>query len=155
MKNLVNRVQQELSKLQSTLQKEGQDLLKRFKNLDLVDNFESKKKEIETVIEKNLKKIEPAYKKLLTQVSANAKRAGIDLEKIEKELRKKAKVATKKIELKKRDAKSAKKKVQSKIKSVQKTIVKKVEASVAKPARKKPTVAPKKSTKNSPQGPSH
>ena len=54
MKNLVNRVQQELNKLQTTLQKEGNDLLKRFKNLDLVDNLESKKKEIETVIEKNL-----------------------------------------------------------------------------------------------------
>ena len=109
MNHLISRLQKDLVKLQTTIQKEGNDLLEKIKKLDLKDNISGKKKELEKVIDTKLGRIEPVYNKVMVEIRKNAKKAGIDLVKLEKEIKKQAKAAGKKIKSKKTTKKAKKK----------------------------------------------
>ena len=94
MKNLIARLQRDISKLQETVHKEGNDLLKKIKQMDL-KNVNATKKELLQAITTKFKKFEPTYNILVKEIKKNAKKAGIELEKIEKNLKSKANKAKK------------------------------------------------------------
>ncbi len=114
MKSLISRLQGDLNQLQKTLQKEGNDLIKKVKGASLSKNIEVGRKEVEKLIGTKLKKLEPLYENFLEEIRKNAKKAGIDITKIEKEIKKTADVARKKLNIKETPKKGRKKKVVSK-----------------------------------------
>lgn len=95
MKKLIARLQKDISKLQTVVNKEGNDLLKKIKAMDLKKNVDVTKKELLEVISSKFKKFEPTYNTLMDEIRKNAKKAGIELEKIEKNLKIKADKAKK------------------------------------------------------------
>ncbi len=99
MKKLIARIQKDISKLQSTVQKEGNDLLKKIKKLDLKSNLEHTQQELRQVLSDKLKKMEPSYNHFVDELRKNAKKAGIDVDKIEKGLKKTANEAKKKLHI--------------------------------------------------------
>ena len=94
MKNLISRIQKDITKLQKAVHKEGNDLLDKIKDIDFKANIDQTKKELLKVLSAKLKKIEPTYNSLVEEVRKNAKKAGVELGKLEKTI--KARVATKK-----------------------------------------------------------
>lgn len=86
MNRLVAKLQKDIEKLQQTIQKESNELLEKVRSIDLKENFEHKKKEVEKTLAQKLKKLEPAYHQFMNELKKNASKAGIDLDKIEKEI---------------------------------------------------------------------
>jgi len=134
MSLLGQRFEKELTKLQKVLQKEGNLLLKRIKKADLTSNLDKKRKELEDLVEKKLKGFEPAYHKFITELQKQAKNAGLDLVKLEKQLKKGAKAAKKTLGAKAGKLKVTKK-VQTKIRAAKKTLGKVKKATPVKKAR--------------------
>lgn len=95
MKRMISKLQKEIQNIQDTLLKEGNEFLEKLKILELKGNVEAKKNEIEKIFFKKIKKVEPAYHKFINELKHNAKKAGIDIDKLEKELKFKADSAKK------------------------------------------------------------
>lgn len=93
MKTLISRIQKDITKLQKAVHKEGNELLEKIKELDLKSNLDQTKKDLMKVLTAKLKKLEPSYNTFVREIRKNAKKAGIELEKLEKTI--KAKVSTK------------------------------------------------------------
>lgn len=125
MKDFVKKLQKDLNVLKKDLEKESNELLKRVKTLATKENLMKKGKEIEVVVEKQLKRFEPTLNKVLQEVRKNARKAGLDVDKIEKSLRTNLTTARKTFE-------SAAKKTTSKGKKASPT---KKAASKARPAK--------------------
>ena len=115
MKNLVGRLKKDLSRLQETLQKEGDLLIKNLKKT--VESSETKEailektRDVEKVIEQRLKQFEPAINNFMTGVRSNAQKYGIDVSKFETRITSAAKAAKTKMASrgkKRSEAKSAK-----------------------------------------------
>ncbi|MBP6218018.1 MAG: hypothetical protein KA436_05485 [Oligoflexales bacterium] len=102
MKNLLTRLQKDLDKFQNVLQKEGADLFnkvnKKMKQIDFRDNIDSARKELGKILQTKLEKIEPSYHRFVEELHKNAEKAGINLVKIETEIKKRAVQARKKLE---------------------------------------------------------
>ncbi len=96
MKKLIARIQNDIGKLQDSVQKEGNDLLEKIKSLDLKTNLEQTKAELTKVLAAKLKKMEPTYHNFVEELRKNAKKAGIDVDKLEKGFKKKTKSLKKK-----------------------------------------------------------
>ncbi len=96
MKKLIARIQSDISKLQDSVQKEGNDLLDKIKKIDLKSNIEQTKTELKKVLTAKLKKIECNYHTFVEELRKNVKKAGIDIDKIEKGIKKKASAMKKK-----------------------------------------------------------
>lgn len=99
--------------LQKTIQKESDDLIKKVKTVATKQNIMAKTKELEVLVEKKLKKFEPALESFMKGVRANAEKAGIDMNKFESRLRSAAKAARSRI----RKATTSKTKAKSRGKS--------------------------------------
>ena len=152
MRKIISRFQKDLGKLQATLQKESNDLLEKVKHLELIDSLDVKKRELEKLFQKKLKKLEPAYLQFVGELRKNAKKAGIDIDKIEKDIKGKANVASKSIKkttsTQKKKVKAGTKKAKTKISSTIKTVKKKVDkAAQKKKSTAKATKTAKKTTK--------
>ena len=119
MKKVIARFQKDIGKLQETLQKESNDLIDKVKHLELIDSIDGKKRELEKIFQKKLKKLEPAYLQFVGELRKNAKKAGIDIDKLEKEIKGKATVATKSL---KKTTSAQKKKVKASTKKAKKKI---------------------------------
>ncbi len=118
MKKLVARIQRDISKLQKTVHKEGNDLLNKIKKLDFKSNLESTRDELKKVLSAKLKKMEPTYHNFIEELRNNAKKAGIDVSKVEKNLKKKVTQAKKQLNLRsKQKAKSGLAKAKAKAKA--------------------------------------
>jgi flagellar hook-basal body complex protein FliE len=61
--------------------------LKKVKTAAGKENVQAKRKELEKLLEKNLKKYEPTISKFVAEVNKNAKKAGVDLTDLEKKVR--------------------------------------------------------------------
>lgn len=96
MNKLISRIQKDIMKLQKVVHKEGNDLLEKIKELDLKTNIDQKKKELFKVLSAKLKKMEPSYNAFIDEVRKNAKKAGVELEKIEKTIKARVGKKTKK-----------------------------------------------------------
>ena len=91
MNDILAKVQKDLSRLQKTIEKEGEVLLgklmtaanKATSNKSVI----AKRKEIESLIDTQIQKLEPAFEKFYTEVKSTAGKYGVDIEKIEKKVR--------------------------------------------------------------------
>lgn len=101
MKDFINRVQADLNKLQKTIEKEGDQLVKKIRTAATKaannKNLGAKAREIEQLVENQMKKLEPAVVKIVKNIKTNAEKYGIDLKDIEKKVEKAAKAAKSKI----------------------------------------------------------
>jgi hypothetical protein len=87
LKDFLSSFQKDLSKLQKTLQKESDALVKKVKSAAQKDNIQARRKEIEVLVEKNLKKFEPTINKFVHELNKTTKKAGVDLSELEKKVR--------------------------------------------------------------------
>ncbi len=87
LKDFLEKFQKDLNVLQKTLKREGDDLVKKVKTAANRDNLQAKRKDIELVIEKNLKKYEPTINKFVSELNTSAKKAGVDLSDLEKKVK--------------------------------------------------------------------
>ncbi|MBC7662127.1 MAG: hypothetical protein H7249_20720 [Chitinophagaceae bacterium] len=99
MNDIFKKVQQDLSKLQSTIEREGEVLLGKLMSAankaTTNKNVIEKRKELEKLVETQISKLEPAFEKFYTEVKSTAGKYGVNIEKIEKKVRSTAKKAGK------------------------------------------------------------
>jgi len=89
MKDFIAKLQKDLNNLQKTLKKEGDDLVTIVKKTATKENLVTKGKELEKLVNLKLKEFEPQINRFMTDVRKNAKKAGIDIDVLEKQLRSK------------------------------------------------------------------
>lgn len=87
MKDFVGKLQKDLAHLQKTLKQEGDDLVKKLRTATSTKNLRATGKQIEKMVEQRLKKFEPQMNRVLTDLRKNAKKAGLDVDAIEKNVR--------------------------------------------------------------------
>jgi vacuolar-type H+-ATPase subunit E/Vma4 len=91
MNDLLTKVQTDLSKLQKTLEREGETLLKKIK--EAADraannkNVVNGRKEIEKLVETQYKKFEPTIDRFYTDLKSTAKKYGVNLDTLEKSVK--------------------------------------------------------------------
>ncbi|MBC7532004.1 MAG: hypothetical protein H7318_10530 [Oligoflexus sp.] len=99
MNEILNKVQKDLSKLQKTIEAEGEILLGKLMSAankaTSNKNVVAKRKEIEKLIEKQVARLEPAFEKFYKEAKATAGKYGVNIEKIEKKVRSKVKTKAK------------------------------------------------------------
>lgn len=97
MKDFIARVQNDLNKLQKTIEKEGDQLVKKMRAAATKaannKNLSAKAREIEQLVENQMKKLEPAVVKIVKNIKTNAEKYGIDLKDLEKKVEKAANAA--------------------------------------------------------------
>ena len=151
MNEMISRLQKDLHKLQNTFEKEGEILLERIRKTasQAEDNVAHRREEVADLIEKQIKKFEPALEKFYKELKTNAARYGVDLSDIEDKVRSTTKKAAaklrkpasgkKKASTKKKASnvgKKAKKKTAGKKTTAKKTTAKKSSATKKKTAKK-------------------
>lgn len=138
MKLVLSRLQDDIRKLQTTIHKESADLIERVRKIDLKDNIDAGRKELEKVLGTKLKRFEPIYHTFLREIQKNAKKAGIDLGDLETRFKKSTGAAGKRL-------KSTRVKAGAKLKTVKKAVTKKKTTTKAKVAgTRKPSTRRKK-----------
>jgi len=91
MSDLLTKVQTDLSKLQKTLEREGETILKKIK--EAADraannkNVVNGRKEIERLVETQYKRFEPTIDRLYTDLKSTAKKDGVNLDTLEKSVK--------------------------------------------------------------------
>jgi len=93
MKDFLDKLQKDLTKLQKTIQKEGDDLLKLAKRAGSKENLQARRTELETKVAEKVRQFEPTVQRFIKEVSANVKKAGIDVSQLEAKLSSAAKAA--------------------------------------------------------------
>ena len=88
MKDLIGRMQKDFVKLQKTLKQEIDDLGAKIKGVANSPNVTARTRQIEKLLEKQLKNFEPALEKFYSEVKVNAGKYGIDLSGLEKRVKK-------------------------------------------------------------------
>ncbi len=109
MKDFVNKLQKDLTHLQKTLKQEGDDLVKKLRTATEKKNLKATGKQIEKLVEQRLKKFEPQVKRVVNDLRKSAKKAGINVDALEKNVREKLGVKGTKKTAKKKTAAKAKK----------------------------------------------
>ncbi len=95
MKDFVIKLQKDLAHLQKTLKQEGDDLVKKLRTATNKKNLKATGKHLEKMVEKRLKKFEPQVNRVVSDLRKNAKKAGINVDAIEKNVRARLGVKTK------------------------------------------------------------
>lgn len=95
MKDFVGKLQKELAHLQKTLKQEGDDLVKKLRTVTNKKSLKATGKQIEKMVEMRLKKFEPQVSRVVSDLRKSAKKAGINVDAIEKTVREKLGVKTK------------------------------------------------------------
>lgn len=96
MKDFIGRLQKDLNNLQKTLKTEGDDLVKKLRTMTDKKKLTATGKQIEKMVEQRLKKFQPQVDRVLKDIRNNAKKAGINVDSLEKTVRSKLGVKTKK-----------------------------------------------------------
>lgn len=100
-KKLIDSLKKDLNRLQETMKREGDLLIKNLKKT--VEDSETREairtstKEVEEVIEKRIKSMEPALNNFMSGVRTNAQKYGIDVSKFEAKITSAAKAARSKM----------------------------------------------------------
>lgn len=87
LKEFLSNFQKDLNTLQKSVKKESEDLVQKLKTAANKDSVQAKRKELEQMVEKNLKKFEPTINKFVHELNVSAKKAGVDLTELEKKVR--------------------------------------------------------------------
>lgn len=101
MNKLIAKLQKDLNMLQSTLEREGDKLVKKIKAAAEKKGVPTDVEHLEALIEEQVKKFEPALDKFLGDVKTSAAKYGIELEGVEQKVRHTAKIASTKLRSKK------------------------------------------------------
>ncbi|RYZ59088.1 MAG: hypothetical protein EOP07_05085 [Proteobacteria bacterium] len=116
MNEILNKFQKDFSKLQKTIEAEGEILLGKLmtaaNKATSNKNVVAKRKELEKLVEKQISKLEPAFEKFYKEAKSTASKYGVSLDKIEnieKKVRSKAKTKAKSKTSTKADAAKVKK----------------------------------------------
>jgi len=86
VKDFIARFQKDLGVLQGQIRKEGDDLVKKVKMAATKQNVDAKRRELERLVEAQMRRLEPKFNRFVKDINENAKKAGIDLTEIEKTL---------------------------------------------------------------------
>ncbi|MBC61288.1 MAG: hypothetical protein CMP11_02430 [Zetaproteobacteria bacterium] len=129
MKRFFENLQDDIIKLQTFLQQEGKGLLKKINEIELKENLDNKKEELQKYVKQKMKIIEPSFKNYTEQIYKKAKKAGIDLNKLEKRLKKTTVAAEKKL---KKTAKAASSSLKKTTKKAKKKLRKKTKITKSK-----------------------
>ena len=95
--SIISRIQKDALKFQGFIQKEGVALVERINVNELCESFENRRRNLEALIHKRIKKFEPTYQILVEDLRKNAKKAGIDIDRIERSIKDTACVASDKV----------------------------------------------------------
>lgn len=147
MNSFIGRFQKDLNKLQKSLEKEGDDLLAKIKKAAKAaqkSNVNTKRKEIEKLIEKKIRSFEPAFEKFYHEVKVGARKYGIDLTGFEETVKRTTRTAKNKLKAVQKDGRKGTKK-----KSTAAKATKAKTSAKAKPASKSPKKATSKTTRKS------
>lgn len=87
LKEFLSNFQKDLNTLQKSVKKESEDLVQKLKTAANKDSVQAKRKELEQMVEKKLKKFEPTINKFVHELNVSAKKAGVDLTELEKKVR--------------------------------------------------------------------
>lgn len=87
MKDFIGKLQKDLAHLQKTLKQEGDDLVKKLRTATNKKNLKATGKHLEKMVESRLKKFEPQVNRVVADLRKNAKKAGINVDAIEKNVR--------------------------------------------------------------------
>ena len=87
MKDSVIKLQKDLAHLQKTLKQEGDDLDKKLRTATNKKNLKATGRHLEKMVESRLKKFEPQVNRVVADLRKNAKKAGINVDAIEKTVR--------------------------------------------------------------------
>lgn len=109
MNEILNKVQVDLNKLQKTLEREGEVLIGKIKeaankaatNKSVVE----KKKEFEKLVDTQIKKLEPAFDKFYKELKVAAGKYGVNLDKLEKNVKTTTKKAVSRLNIKTKEPK--------------------------------------------------
>lgn len=104
MNKLIAKLQKDLNMLQTTLEREGDKLVKKIKTAAKKKGMPTDVDHFEALIEEQVKKFEPALDKFLGSVKTSAAKYGIELDGIEQKVRQTAKVASTKLRQKQKKA---------------------------------------------------
>lgn len=96
MKDFIGKLQKDLNNLQKTLKTEGDDLVKKLRTMTDKKKLTATGKQIEKMVEQRLKKFQPQVDRVLTDIRKNAKKAGINVDELEKTVRSRLGVKSKK-----------------------------------------------------------
>lgn len=118
MEYLLERLKNDIAKIQATIKREGETLVQKIQELDLTKNFHEKKKQLEKMALANFKKIEPLCQKITTDFANKVKKAALDLNHLEEKLRR----ATDTARMSLQNPNRMKKKVVSDLKKTEKTV---------------------------------
>lgn len=144
LKEFMASFQKDLATLQKTIKKESDDLVSKVKTAAQKDNLQAKRKEIEQLVEKNLKKYEPTINRFVHDLNKSAMKAGVDLTELEKKVRTNLATARKKLTEKAEDTRKTVKKATG---ATGKT---KVKAGATQQKAKKPAAMSAKRVKKAP-----
>jgi hypothetical protein len=147
MNKLIAKLQKDLNMLQTTLEREGDKLVKKIKTAAKKNGVPTDVDHFETLIEEQVKKFEPALDKFLGNVKTSAAKYGIELDGIEQKVRHTAKVASTKLRPKRKKATATNTTGSTRATKASGTTAKKAKATRAKAAPKK--VSAKKATRTS------
>lgn len=138
MKDLITKLQKDLLKFHDSVQQERHELTEKVKSMLDKGHLEGKGRELEKLIETKLKGFEPAFDRLVKELTKNAKKTGIDLSKFEKEIQAAKEALKKKVSKKTSKKKKVSKKKATKKKATEKKETKKKETK-KKTTKKKAT----------------
>ena len=104
MNDLIKKIQKDLTKLQTTVEKEGEQLLKKANKLAKKKHIPMNVDDAADLLERQITKIEPAIEKFYKQLKEHADKYGIDLSGIESKILDKTEIAKSKLKPKKKAA---------------------------------------------------
>lgn len=87
MKDFVSKLQKDLKGLQDAIKKDSDELMARVKTYANKENLAAAGAEVERLVEKRLKKLEPTINKVVSEIRKNASKAGINVDELESKVR--------------------------------------------------------------------
>lgn len=142
VKQFLDKFQKDLTKLQNTLKKEGDELVKKVKGATNSESLNARRKEVEKLVEQSIRKYEPTINKFVHDLNTTAKKAGVDLTDLEKKVRDNIKIAREKLVKASATAKKVKTKATARAKAATgkaKSTTKKTASTTRKKAKAKTT----------------
>ena len=112
MNEILNKVHVDLNKLQKTLEREGEVLISKIKDAANKaasnKNVVAGKKEFEKLVDTQIKKLEPAFNKLYKELKVTAGKYGVNLDKLQQDIKTTTEKAATRLHLKSKTAGKAK-----------------------------------------------
>jgi hypothetical protein len=87
MNEFISKLQKDLKGLQDAIKKDSDELIGRVKSYANKENLVAAGAEVEKLLEKRLKKLEPTINKVVSEIRKNALKAGFNVDELESKVR--------------------------------------------------------------------